>query len=123
MQQLNIFYFDPKVADWKETKSKEHTCEVLALIPKEILSPFERKKIRIGTDEWHYQQDLWSAYVTAIANGIPYTARSKNDINGWSAACALLEEHRGSKNSVKLKFNIRYKDMFFDSEIIEYLID
>lgn len=123
MQQINIFSFEPKIADWKEAPwSTEHMCEVLALIPEDILSPIERKKYRPGSNEWNAQQNLWSTYVTAISTAIPYSARSKNDVNGWCAACDLLKVHRGNKQPVKLKIHERQKDNFLDTEIVEYLI-
>lgn len=122
MKQISMFSFDPQIADWKEApwSDNEQTCEVLALIPPDVLGPFERKNQRLNSVEWREQQEMWSSFVKAISNAIPVLERPKDDVNGWSTACRLLVMCRNKRQPIKIKFWNREISSFLNTEIVEY---
>lgn len=125
MKQISIFSFDPQTAAWKEapwSDGSDHSCDVLALIPQDVLSPVERKIQRINSIEWREQQEVWSSFVYAISNAIPVQERPNNDVNGWNVACELLKASRDKKQPIKMRIWERETNRFLNTEIIDYLM-
>lgn len=124
MQQISMFLFDPQIAYWKKApwSDSDQTCEVLALIPHDVLGPLERKNQRLNSVEWQEQQKVWSSYVRAISTAIPMLERSKDDINGWNRACHLLVMHRDKRQPIKMKFWKSEINSNLNTEVVDYLI-
>lgn len=141
MDQLNLFdleeaipeesaapennLFHPEKAHWYLT---EHTpisqiCKVIGVIPAYVKSPTEDRIRRdYPTNEFGEMLNIWSAYVWAIAQTIPYKERDKkNDINGWLAAGDMLKNARDEKKPILLELRDYRQQDYRDLEVVEYL--
>lgn len=117
-------YFKKQYANWQPTKlfPAEKNCRVVGIIPVNVWDPSERKWVGIYPGEdWGEQQDIWSAYVWAIALLIPQSERAANDPNAWEAASAKLKEVRDHKTPIVLEIWEHNADLFSGLEVVEYL--
>jgi hypothetical protein len=121
MKQINIFAFDPELADWTAAPwDSGQYCEVMAIVPDHITGPMERGRLKISSRSWMDQQHEWSFFVSAIAGAIPRDERSPGDVNGWGQAIDLMREKRESQEPVKMRIPERDMERFFLTEIVSY---
>lgn len=111
--------FHPDLADWQSVEYMPglQQCEVIGLIPADLLSPTEGKYSSLTPEKRQERVEIWSTYVRAISNAIP-----KVDIKThWVNACERLSEARTSQTPIRLKISDCMSERFVEMEVIEYL--
>ncbi len=111
--------FHPDLADWQSVEYMPglQQCEVIGLIPADLLSPTEGKYSSLTPEKRQERVEIWSTYVRAISNAIP-----KRDIKThWINACERLSEARTSQTPIRLKISDCMSERFVEMEVIEYL--
>lgn len=116
MDQLTIFdvmyQFDESKAKFKKCAAGYEYCDVVVLIPKDVLSPVEYwMKYGARREEEVKNREKWSAYVTAIWN-----YKSDRD---WETACNMLEEYRDQEKPIAI--SVYTYTEFQPEHVIEYL--
>ena len=111
--------FHPDLADWQSVEYMPglQQCEVMGLIPEDLLSPTEGKYTSLTPEKRQERVEIWAAYVRAISNAIPVI-----DIKAhWINACDRLSEARISQTPIRLKISDCMSERFVELEVIEYL--
>lgn len=115
VEQIDLFdILQPGELPWKPKSYDSHRicCEVLAMIPKRVLSPTERWGVRCTEVERKAAYDEWGNYAMAIWHyqwGIDRT---------WEKCIRLLSDHRDRGEAIWMEI---IKGGFMPEEIIEVI--